>query len=197
MLVMDAFSFFRAWLADPLLVGAVVPSSQALADVITADITPECAPVIELGPGSGVFTRALLACGIPQDRLALIEQSSVFARMLQSLFPDAHVVCMDAARLKEIVLFSGEHAGAVVSGLPLLLMPPKKVHAIIDNVFEHLRPDGAFYQFTYGPSSPIPCSIVNRLGLKATRVGGTLTNVPPAAVYRIRRRSTRADNAQT
>ena len=79
---MTALSFFLAWLANPLRVGAVSPSSRALADAITAEITPACAPVIELGPGTGVFTRSLIARGIPEERLALIEYSRDFARRL-------------------------------------------------------------------------------------------------------------------
>ena len=122
---MTALSFFLAWLANPLRVGAVSPSSRALADAITAEITPSCAPIIELGPGTGVFTRSLIARGIPEDQLALIEYSGDFARRLTRGFPRAHVLRMDAARLRDVELFDGERAGAVVSGLPLLLMPPK------------------------------------------------------------------------
>jgi len=186
-----ALSFFLAWLANPLRVGAVSPSSPALADAITAEITPACAPIIELGPGTGVFTRSLLARGIPEDRLALIEYSADFARKLQCRFPRARVLRMDATHLKDIELFEGERAGAVVSGLPLLLMPPKKVIAILEGAFERLRPDGALYQFTYGPESPVSRAILDRLGLKAARVGRALANVPPATVYRIRRRQPR------
>jgi phospholipid N-methyltransferase len=79
-------------------------------------------------------------------------------------------------------------AGAVISGLPLLLMPPSKVLAILDAAFWHLRADGVLYQFTYGPRSPVSRAILDPLGLKATRAGMTLANVPPAMVYRICRR---------
>lgn len=190
--MIDLSFFFLAWLANPLRVGAVAPSSPALADAITAEITPECAPIIELGPGTGVFTRSLIARGIPEDRLALVEYGVYFARRLKRMFPKAHVLEMDATHLKDIDLFNGERAGAVVSGLPLLLMPPKKVTVVLDSAFERLRPEGAFYQFTYGSDSPVSPTILDRLGLKATRFGGTLANVPPAFVYRIRRRSLRS-----
>ena len=98
---------------------------------------------------------------------------------------------MDATRLKDVELFGGKAAGAVVSGLPLLSMPPKKVIAILEGAFGHLRPDGAFYQFTYGPRCPVKRTLLDRLGLKATRIGRAVANVPPAAVYRIRRRPSR------
>lgn len=194
---MDAFSFFLAWLANPLRVGALAPSSPALADAITADITPECAPVIELGPGSGVFTRSLIARGIPAHRLALIEQDTIFADRLRLLFPDALVLEMDAARLSDVELFADERAGTVVSGLPLLLMSPKQVIAVLESAFEHLRPGGVFYQFTYGRRSPVSRAILDRIGLAATRVGTTVANVPPAQVYRIDRRPLRPLSGDT
>jgi phosphatidylethanolamine/phosphatidyl-N-methylethanolamine N-methyltransferase len=188
---MNALSFFLAWLADPRRMGAIVPSSAALADAMTADLWPTSAPVIELGPGTGVVTRSILARGIPEDRLALIEYGGDFVDRLQREFPRAHVHRMDATRLKHVELFDGEPAGAVVSGIPLLLMPAKEVLALLDGAFEQLRPDGAFYQFTYGRDAPIARSVLERLGLSATRIGGTLANVPPAVVYRICRRSSR------
>jgi phospholipid N-methyltransferase len=185
---MNSLSFFLHWLSDPIQVGAVAPSSPALAAAMTAEIAPESAPVIELGPGSGAVTRALLHRGIPQHRLALIEQSPRFASALEERFPHARVLCVDAAILASIDVFDGERAGAVVSGLPLLLMSPKKVGAILANAFWRLRPGGAFYQFTYGSRSPVPRPILERLGLTATLIGRTLANIPPAAVYRIQRR---------
>jgi phospholipid N-methyltransferase len=67
-------------------------------------------------------------------------------------------------------------------------MPANEVIAILDGAFAHLRPDAAFYQFTYGPRCPVRRSILERLGLKAARIGGALANMPPASVYRILRR---------
>jgi len=188
---MSALSFFLAWLAHPRRVGAIVPSSTALADAITADLTPASAPVIELGPGTGVFTRSIIARGIPEHRLALIEKGAEFVGRLQREFPDAHVHRMDATRLQHVELFDGEEAGAVVSGIPLLLMPMTSVIALLEGAFDRLRADGAFYQFTYGRGTPIPHTILDRLGLSATRIGGTFANLPPASVYRIRRRPSR------
>jgi phospholipid N-methyltransferase len=79
--------------------------------------------------------------------------------------------------------------GAVISGLPLLSMSPKQIMAILSGAFRCLRPGGSFYQFTYMPRCPISRRLLERLGLEATRIGGTLKNVPPAAVYRISRRA--------
>lgn len=186
---MSALSFFLAWLANPSRVGAIVPSSMALANAIAADLSPASAPVIELGPGTGVVTRSIIARGVPEHRLALIESAADFVDKLKRDFPHASVHRMDATRLGQVELFDGERAGAVVSGIPLLLMPSKSVTALMEGAFERLRPDGAFYQFTYGRSTPISPLVLERLGLEATRIGSTLANLPPAAVYCIQRRA--------
>lgn len=179
--------FLRSWIADPLRVAAIAPSSQALARLITKEIHPSHGPVLELGPGTGVFTRALLARGVREEDLTLVECGADFAGPLQARFPSARVVQIDASRLARHALYGDARVGAVVSGLPLLSMPPRKVMAILAGAFEQLRPAGCFYQFTYLPRCPVPRAVLARLGLKATRIGGTLLNVPPAVVYRIER----------
>lgn len=184
---MTALSFFLAWLVNPRRIGAIAPSSAALANAITSDLTPASAPVIELGPGTGVFTRSIIARGIPEHRLALIEYESDFVNKLRRDFPHTQVHRMDATRLLNVTLFDGEKAGAIVSGIPLLLMPTKSKIALLRGAFQRLRSDGTFYQFTYGHDAPVTRAILNRLGLEATRIGGTFANIPPASVYRIRR----------
>ncbi|RDJ25167.1 phospholipid methyltransferase [Bosea caraganae] len=184
----DFVQFFRLWAANPLQVAAVAPSGEALAKVMTQEIGPEDGPVLELGPGTGVFTRALLARGVSETDLTLVEYGSDFARMLEFRFPEARVLWMDASQLTRFELFTGAPVGAVVSGLPLLSMSPRKTIAILSGAFTYMRPGGAFYQFTYGPRCPVPRPILDRLGLKATRVGRALRNIPPAAVYKITRR---------
>jgi phospholipid N-methyltransferase len=68
-------------------------------------------------------------------------------------------------------------------------MSPRKVFAILAAAFGCLRSGGALYQFTYGLSCPVRRPYLDRLGLKAVRVGRAVRNVPPATVYRISRRS--------
>lgn len=186
--ITEAFGFFQAWLRNPLRVAAVAPSGRALARLITSEISSETGPVIELGPGSGAFTRALIASGVRQEDLALVEFGSEFATSLQHRYPRARTLWMDASRLHTVDLFGGKPAGAVVSGLPVLSMPPRKVIAILSGAFRKMRPGGGFYQFTYGPRCPVPNVVLDHLGLVADRIGGTLANLPPAAVYRLGRR---------
>ncbi|MDI4236050.1 methyltransferase domain-containing protein [Bradyrhizobium sp. Arg237L] len=185
----DATSFFLSWLFNPRRVGAVAPSGNALAELITREITPSSGPIIELGAGTGVFTYKLLQKGIRQQDLTIVEYGSEFVQILQLRFPGARVLWMDAARLGTVKLADDGSVGAVVSGLPLLTMSPRKVLSIVSGAFRYVRPNGAFYQFTYGPRAPIPRPILDRLGLKATLVGRTMSNLPPASVYRLVRRA--------
>lgn len=187
MSVRDAFSFLRAWSNAPGRIGAVLPSSAALADVMTSEISAASGPVMELGPGTGVFTRALLARGVRESDLLLVDSGPEFARLLQGRFPSARVLAMDATKLVERALYDGAPVGAVISGIPLLNLEPPQIDAIMDGAFHYLRPGGAFYQFTYGPRCPVPSRVLERLDLEATRIGGALMNVPPASVYRITR----------
>jgi phospholipid N-methyltransferase len=180
--------FLRALAFNPRSVGAITPSGTNLANLITSEISAASGPVLELGPGTGVFTEALLARGLRQADLTLVEYGSDFVRMLQYRFPHARVLWMDAAQLGAHDLFGERGAGAVVSGLPLLNMSTRKLVGILSGSFRHLRPGGAFYQFTYGVTCPVPRPILDRLGLKATCIGRVLRNVPPATVYRITRR---------
>ncbi len=184
----DFLHFFRAWIANPLRVAAVAPSGESLARLMTCEITSDHGPILELGPGTGVFTRALLARGVSENQLTLVEYGGDFVPMLQSRFPEARILTMDAAKLGHLDLFPDEPVGAVVSGLPLLSMPLRKITSILSGAFTHIRQGGAFYQFTYGPLCPVPRPILDRLGLKATFVGRTVRNLPPASVYRITRR---------
>ncbi len=189
MALSDVVPFFRAWVADPRRVASITPSGPRLAGLLTSEITPDAGPILELGAGTGVVTRALLARGVRECDLTLIEYGAEFIRTLEGRFPDARVLYHDAARLGGLELFPGAMAGAVVSGLPLLAMTPRQIVGILSGAFAHLRPGGTFYQFTYVPRCPIPRRILDRLGLESTRIGRTFLNIPPATVYRITRRT--------
>lgn len=184
----DAARFLRAWLADPLAIAAVAPSGRSLARIMTAGIGPETGPVIELGPGTGVFTRALLSRRVAPENLLLIERSPAFTLLLRERFPDLDIVCDLAQRLDH-------HArarlpgspGAIVSGLPLLAMSRSIQQEILTAAFSALRPGGTFVQFTYGHVPPVDKAVARGLGLRFDCIGRTLRNLPPASVYSIRR----------
>lgn len=183
--IKDTLTFLRAITSDPSQVGAIAPSGPALARLITSEIGSHSGPIIELGPGTGVFTQALLDQGVRETDLTLIETCPQFARLLQQRFPLARVLQMDARHLHRRNLFAQDSIGAVVSGLPLLNLSPPRVLALLRGAFRCMQPNGAFYQFTYGPLCPVPKPCLQRLGLRATCLGRAFVNIPPASVYRI------------
>lgn len=142
-------------------------------------------PVIELGPGTGAFTQALLRRGVRQQDLTLVEYGSDFVRLLQKRFPFARILWLDAARLDQHQLFEGAPVGAVISGLGFLNMSQGKIREILKGSFGYLRPGGAFYLITYGPRCPVSGATLEELDLNATCIGNTVLNIPPASVYRI------------
>jgi phosphatidylethanolamine/phosphatidyl-N-methylethanolamine N-methyltransferase len=154
---------------------------------MTGEIGRHSGPVVELGPGTGVFTRALLKQGVREKDLTLVECCHDFAEILRRQFPEARVLQMDAGHLRRHEFFPEGAVGAIVSGLPLLNMSPARILTILQRAFRWMRPGGAFYQFTYGPRCPVPRRCLERLGLMATCTGRALVNLPPASVYRIRR----------
>jgi phosphatidylethanolamine/phosphatidyl-N-methylethanolamine N-methyltransferase len=185
----DALTFLRAWLTNPLRVGAAIPSSQHLAALITRHVHPGIGPVIELGPGTGVFTEALIRRGVRQQDLTLVELGDEFGDMLAQRYPQATIVRADAARLSMRNLPQPKLHGAAISGLPLLAMPASKVLRILAGAFSLLEPKASFFQFTYGWRNPVPESVLRRLDLKVEMIGTEFRNFPPASVYRIGRRA--------
>lgn len=127
-----------------------------------------------IGCGTGVFTGVFPARGIRERDLTLVEYGSDFMRMLQFRFPGARVLRTDAAHLAKCDLFPEEKAVAVVSGLPLLSMRPRKVMSILSGAFGHLRAGGSFYQSPHSVWYPVPRPILDRLGLRARRIAGTV-----------------------
>jgi phosphatidylethanolamine/phosphatidyl-N-methylethanolamine N-methyltransferase len=175
----DLGLFLRQLVRNPATISAMAPSSRGLAEAITAHITPATGPVAEFGPGTGVFTRAILRRGVAPSDLTLFELNPEFVASLRAEFLGVKVV-QDGA---QTVADHCAGLGAVVSGLPLLSFPPDLCHAIYKNAFDALRPDGAIYQFTYGPKPPLPEPIRADLNLKVTPGPRIWLNLPPARVY--------------
>ncbi|MBR2573662.1 MAG: methyltransferase domain-containing protein [Loktanella sp.] len=155
---------------------------------MTQGLTATCGPVIELGPGTGVFTAALLRRGVPSAQVAVIEVSKSFAAALELRFPHVAVIHDDAARVSHVTPFGLRTVDLVICGLPLLSMPPAKVLRIVAGCMTVLKPDHELRLFTYGHRCPIPATILSCLGLVAQRRTFVPLNMPPASVYAVVRR---------
>ncbi|HEN47093.1 MAG TPA: methyltransferase domain-containing protein [Mizugakiibacter sp.] len=188
-------TFLRAWMSDPLGVAAVSPSGRQLAGLMIRELPATSGAVVELGAGTGVFTQAMLEAGLAREQLLVLELNPTMHRLLKQRFPGVRTLCADARNLCEIARQQAVAMGsvdAVVSGLGLLSMSPSMRRTILDQVFELLSPVGRFIQFTYGPLSPYPQTLLCRCGLRVQRVGFAWRNVPPASVFVYQRESSDA-----
>ena len=154
----DEMQFIRSWMEKPLRTGAVMPSSKALARVMARYVDPQSTgPVIELGPGTGPVTEALVERGVDPARLVLVEFNPDFCRLLRTRYPAATVVQGDAYRLRRLLEGTlREPAAAVVSGLPLMTKPLRTRLRLIADALPILGPHAPFIQFTYAMMPPIP-----------------------------------------
>ena len=192
--------FFQLWLESPLTIAAVVPSSAVLARALAAPVPlddPE-GWVIELGPGTGVVTRAILDHGVRPDRLVVVEREPRLAELLLRELPrEVQVLTDDALHLGSLLRARGIHkVRAIVSGIPLVAIPAPDQALLLNQAAELLQPGAPFLQFTYGPLAPARRSLLQSAGLKAKRERFVPLNVPPASVWSFRRPAVQKDDRQ-
>jgi phosphatidylethanolamine/phosphatidyl-N-methylethanolamine N-methyltransferase len=178
----DEFRFFRTWIEKPLSMGAVTPSGKALARTMADYVDPNSdGPIIELGPGTGPVTEALVARGVDPARLVLVEFDPTFCRLLRKRYPEATVVQGDAYRLRTLLTsVLRQPAAAVVSGLPLFTKPLRMRLRLLQEAFGLMAGGAPFVQFTYAAYSPIPRRLDRVKSEASERIW---TNIPPARVW--------------
>jgi phosphatidylethanolamine/phosphatidyl-N-methylethanolamine N-methyltransferase len=178
----DEMQFIRSWMEKPLRTGAVMPSSKALARVMARYVDPQSTgPVIELGPGTGPVTEALVERGVDPSRLILVEFNPDFCRLLRTRYPAATVVQGDAYRLRRLLEGTlREPAAAIVSGLPLMTKPLRTRLRLIADALPILGPHAPFIQFTYAMMPPIPKTLS---GITSEASELIWLNLPPARVW--------------
>lgn len=182
----DEARFIRTWFENPKATGAVSPSGRALSRTMARFVDPGVpGPVIELGPGTGPVTDALIRRGIAPHRLVLVEYDPAFCKLLARRYPGCTVVQGDAYALGDTLRgVLEEPAAAVVSSLPLLNRPDWERLRLLSQAFDLLHPDGPFIQFTYGLASPVPkhgAPWTTRFDAKVS--APVWFNLPPARVW--------------
>jgi phosphatidylethanolamine/phosphatidyl-N-methylethanolamine N-methyltransferase len=178
----DEVRFIRSWMEEPLAIGAVMPSGKPLARAMAKCVNPKTeGSVIELGPGTGAVTAALVEQGIEPCRLVLVEFNPTFCRLLRTRYPKATVVQGDAYGIKRLLAtFLRQPAAAVVSGLPLFTKPLKLRVRLLADALTLLAPNAPFVQFTYAIVPPIPRSYSGANVRASERIW---LNIPPARVW--------------
>jgi phosphatidylethanolamine/phosphatidyl-N-methylethanolamine N-methyltransferase len=178
----DEVRFIRSWIERPLSIGAVTPSGKMLARAMARYVDPHSdGPVVELGPGTGPVTAALVEAGVAPSRLVLVEFNPAFCRILRARYPGATLVQGDAysmRRLLETLLL--QPAAAVVSGLPLVTKPMRQRLRLIRDAFDLMLPGAPFVQFTYSVASPLPRRLSGFTVEASERIW---MNIPPARVW--------------
>jgi len=180
--IANAGLFFRRWLANPLQMGSIVPSSRALCARLAkhTHYAPDEA-VLELGAGTGVISHTLLRSGLPAERLFVVEIVRDMADHLRAELPGANVIEGDARALPRLIpaAWHGK-IGTVVVGIPLVLLPFAEQRRFIDAI-EAVAPGRGFILYSYCITSPLP---YKKHGLVAKREAWTPLNFPPASVWR-------------
>ena len=178
----DEVRFLRSWIEKPLHVGAVMPSGRLLARTMAQYVEVKSeGPVVELGPGTGAITSALIDHGVDQKRLVLVEYNPGFCALLRDRYPQAKVVQGDAYSLRDTLWnVLSVPAAAMVSGLPLVTKPMLTRLKLIRDAFVALAPGAPFVQFTYSVAPPIPKSLP---GVSTEASERIWMNLPPARVW--------------
>ena len=174
--------WFKNYLKNPLKLGAIFPSGEHLARKMTEHLEYwNGGHIVELGPGTGSFTEAILQRGVSEDRLILIEQSLDFVVYLKSKYPLATVIHGDALDLQKHLLSYGvDEVESIVSGIPLVSIGRNLGARICDNSFEVLKSGGTISQVTYFMVCPVQDEIIDKHRAKKQFSGIVIKNLPPA-----------------
>lgn len=184
----DEVRFFKTWATSPIKMGSVSPTSRALARLMVEQADPDPAGyTLEVGPGTGVVTQALVASGVAPERVIAVEYDKDFCKLLRQRFPGMTVIQGDALDLRNTL---GEHRdvtfSAVLSGLPLLNVPRAKRAPYIEGLFDRLAPGGKIAQLSYSPIPPQD-AIPGRFTVEGSK--WVTFNLPPGRVWTYRRPS--------
>ena len=159
--------FLKQYLRNPFGTGGVAPSGRQLAKLMVAKLAPQPSEIIvELGPGTGSFTRELLAQGVEPANLILVEFNKEFVKFLKKEFPSLRIVEGPAQDLPQLLKALGQDpVKKIISGIPLRSMKPAECRQIAKSVAAVLEPGGLFVQFSYFKASPVPKEVAAEVGL--------------------------------
>ncbi len=178
----DELKFFQGWVRRPKAVGSIIPTSSITAREMASVIdTGSGLPVLEIGPGTGVITRAILARGVRPENLYAVEYSPEFVRHLRRLYPAVNVIEGDAFNLSAAL---GDNRDltfdSVISGVPLLNFPVARRIAYLETLLDRIPPGRPVVQLTYGPLSPIP---PGRGDYRVEHFHFVVRNIPPTQLW--------------
>lgn len=141
--------------------------------------------ILEIGPGTGAITNALLAEGASREQLCLLERDDKLAAYLAGKFPDVRVINGDARSIADVLQpKAGAFFDIIISSLPLLNVKEADKIRILEQIFSTLDQQGILVQYTYSAKAPISPSLANRFGVRGERTAMVFRNLPPASVWK-------------
>lgn len=186
--------FLKAFFRNSGQVGAIAPSSEALAGLMTDWLDwNSLGCVVEYGPGTGVFTEAVAKRLRGETRFFAVERDPDLAKICRTRCPDVEVLEDCVSLVPEFCRERGiEHVDAIICGLPWAAFSPELQDRILASMFEVLPPGGKFATFAYWQGLALPAGQRFRKFLKAnfstvTHSPTAWGNLPPAFVYRCER----------
>jgi len=182
----EELRFFKTWMDKPKAMGAVLPTSNVTARKMASLIDEtSSAPILELGPGTGVITKAILEKGVKPEDLYSVEYTQEFIPQLKEDFPGVNILHGDAFHLDDVLPDLGEQKfGAIISAIPLLNFPKEGRVDLLNSMLDRLQPGRPFVQISYGPKSPIP---PNFSTYTVEPLSWMARNLPPARLWVYRR----------
>ncbi|MBI1206533.1 MAG: phospholipid methyltransferase [Azospirillum sp.] len=177
-----AWVFFQRWLANPISMGSIIPSSAGLRKLVSKNLICNSEQiVVEFGGGTGAITRAILEGGVPAERVYTIEIDPELAGFLRKTYPDVNVIHGDCRNVDEMIGpdLIGK-VGTIIVGIPMVMLPLGLQKEIVAAIFRVLPKGARFLLYTYCATSPLD---MKKLGLKGRRLGFTLHNFPFASVW--------------
>ena len=180
--------FLLNYIRHPKTTGALCKSSKSLAEVITECVNLKCANnIIEIGAGSGAFTKEILRKKSPKAKFVAVEINPNFARELKAKFPNLDIALGSAKDLSAMMKERDmESADIIISGIPWSFLGIREQSVMLKSVYGALSQGGYFNTFAY--HSPLPSAKVFKRKLYKTfdevqKSKSVVLNIPPAFVY--------------
>jgi phospholipid N-methyltransferase len=166
--------FFKRFLASPIAVGAVAPTSLSTARVMAAPANPE-GSVLELGAGTGSITQGIVEHIKNLSQLTSTEIDPDLAAEFKKNFPQVHIEVGDA----EDVLRNGSGWDSIISGIPFAVMEDGKRRRMFDLIKQKMNPNGVFIAIQYSLTSKKELEH----DFRNVELRFSPINIPPAVVY--------------
>ena len=178
----DEIRFLRGMMAQPKTVGAIMPTSQRMANRMASIIDVASGlKVLELGPGTGVITKAILDKGVKPENLVSVEYSTSFFQHLVEKYPGVNFINGDAFAIEETLkAYQGETFDCVISGIPLLNFPMHVRVKLVEDLLKLIPVGRPIVQFSYGPVSPVTARPES---FRIENFDFIVRNIPPAQIW--------------